>query len=101
LGAAASSSTSTKAAFDAAKARGSHNATLKEHGVDQMVALKGAFIPVDEEEAKKKRRGRTPVPDPIAALEQTAPGIVLRTDQKPAKTPNNVVIGENYFEIQL
>jgi hypothetical protein len=32
---------------------GSHNATLKEHGVDQMDALKAAIIPVDEKEALK------------------------------------------------
>jgi hypothetical protein len=84
---------------------GSHNATLKEHGVEQMDDLKAAIIPVDEEEAKKKRWGRMPLPDLIAALEKAieknGPGMVLRTDQKPAKTPDNVVIGENYFEIQL
>ena len=32
---------------------GSHNATLKEHGVDQMDALKAVIIPVDEKEALK------------------------------------------------
>jgi hypothetical protein len=84
---------------------GSHNATLKEHGVEQMDDLKAAIIPVDEEEAKKKRWGRMPLPDLIAALEKTieknGPGMVLRTDQKPAKAPDNVIIGKNYFEIQL
>ena len=84
---------------------GSHNATLKGHGLEQMDALKAAIIPVDEEEAKKKRWGRMPLPDLIAALEKAmeknGPGMVLRTDQKPAKTPDNVVIGENYFEILL
>ena len=39
---------------------GSHNATLEEHGVDQMDALKAAIIPVDEKEALKKRWGRMP-----------------------------------------
>ena len=70
-----------------------------------MDALKAAIIPVDEEEAKKKRWGRMPFPDLVAALEKAmeknGPGIVLRTDQKPAQTPGNVVIGENYFEILL
>jgi hypothetical protein len=80
---------------------GSHNATLKEHGVDQMVALKAAIIPVDEQEAIKKRWGRMPLPDLIAALEQKVPGMVFRTDQKPATPPGNLVVGENYFEIQL
>ena len=53
---------------------GSHNATLKEHGVDQMDGLKAAIIPVDEVEAKKKRWGSMPLPDLIAALEKKAPG---------------------------
>jgi hypothetical protein len=78
---------------------GSHNATLKEHGVDQMDALKTAIIPVDEKEALKKRWGRMPLPDLIAALEKKAPGRVLRTDQKPASPPEDVVIGDNYFEL--
>jgi hypothetical protein len=80
---------------------GSHNATLKEHGVDQMDALKTAIIPVDEKQALKKRWGRMPLPDLIAALEKKAPGRVLRTDQKPASLPENVVIGDNYFELRL
>lgn len=80
---------------------GSHNATLKDHGLEQMVALKAAIIPVDEKEALKKRWGRMPLPDLIAALEAKAPGMVFRTDQKPAKPPNNGVIGENYFEVWL
>ncbi len=80
---------------------GSHNATLKEHGVDQMAALKTAIIPVDEEEAKKKRWGSMPLPELIDALEKKAPGMVLRTDKKPDKPPDNVVIGDNYFEVRL
>lgn len=80
---------------------GSHNATLKDHGLEQMTALKAAIIPVDEQEALKKRWGRMPLPDLIAALETKAPGMVFRTDQKPAKPPNNVVIGESYCEVWL
>ncbi len=81
---------------------GSHNATLKDHGLEQMIALKAAIASVDEKEALKKRWGRMPLPDLIAALETKAPGMVFRTDQKPAKPPkNDVVIGENYFEIWL
>jgi hypothetical protein len=80
---------------------GSHNATLKGHGLEQMSALKTAIIPVDEVEAKKKRWGSMPLPGLISALEQKAPGRVLRTDKKPTEAPQNVVVGENYFEIQL
>jgi hypothetical protein len=80
---------------------GSHNATLKEYGVDQMDALTAAIIPVDEKEALKKHWGRMPLPDLIAALEKKAPGMVLRTDQKPVHPPNNVVIHDDYFEVRL
>jgi len=51
---------------------GSHNATLKGRGVNQMDGLKVAIIPVDEKEALKKRWGRMPLPDLIAALEKKA-----------------------------
>ena len=81
---------------------GSHNATLKEHGLEQMIALKAAIIPVDEKEAQKKHWGRMPLSDLIAALKaKVPPDMVLRTDQKPTNPANNVVIGDNYFEVQL
>jgi hypothetical protein len=48
---------------------GSHNATLKEHGVEEMDGLKIGIIPVDEKQALKKRWGRMPLPDLIAALD--------------------------------
>jgi hypothetical protein len=82
---------------------GSHNATLKEHGVEQMDALKSAIIPVDEEEAKKKRWGRMPLDDIIAALQKkVSSGMVLRTDKKPTSPPaSNVKIGDNYLEVML
>ncbi|VTZ50527.1 conserved hypothetical protein [Methylocella tundrae] len=79
---------------------GSHNATLKQRGVDQMDALKAAIIPVDEEEALKKHWGRLPLSDLIAALEKKK-ALVLRTDQKPSGPPDNVVIADNYFEVRI
>jgi Metallo-beta-lactamase superfamily len=81
---------------------GSHNATLKEHGVDQMEALKFAIIPVDEQEAKKKRWGRMPSPKLIAALENKRPPVVvLRTDLEPTNPPAQAAITEDYFELRL
>lgn len=81
---------------------GSHNGTLKEHGVEQLDALKAAIIPVDEKEALKKRWGRMPLPNLIAALKAKArPDMVFRTDQKPTNPPDNVVIGDNYIEVRL
>ena len=80
---------------------GSHNATLKAHGVEEMDGLKAAIIPVDEKEALKKRWGRMPLPDLIAALEKRTPGMILRTDQEPVNRPGNVVINDSYFEVML
>jgi metallo-beta-lactamase superfamily protein len=80
---------------------GSHNATLKGHGVEEMDRLKAGIIPVDEKEALKKRWGRMPLSDLIEALEKKAPGMILRTDQEPVNRPTNVVIDDNYFEVML
>ena len=81
---------------------GSHNATLKSHGVDLMEALKIAIIPVDEKEANKKHWGRMPLPELVAALENRKPPVtVLRTDQDPVHFPNNATITNEYFEIRL
>jgi Metallo-beta-lactamase superfamily len=78
---------------------GSHNATLRQHGVDQMDSLKAGIIPVDAKEAQIKRWGRMPLPDLIEALEKKAPGMIFRTDLEPTDRPGNVVIDDNYFEI--
>jgi hypothetical protein len=81
---------------------GSHNATLKEHGVEQMVNLQAAIIPVDEKEAKKKRWGRMPLPDLIAALENKQPPVsVLRTDQDPTNLPHQATVTKEYFDFAL
>lgn len=81
---------------------GSHNATLKGHGVEQMENLQAAIIPVDEEEAKKKRWGRMPLPDLIAALENKQPPVsVLRTDQDPANSSNQATVTNEYFDFRL
>jgi hypothetical protein len=81
---------------------GSHNATLKGHGVEQMDALKAAIIPVDEVEAKKKRWGSMPLPELIEALQTKRPTITfLRTDKDPATAPSQGTITSGYFELSL
>jgi hypothetical protein len=81
---------------------GSHNATLKGHGVEQMENLQAAIIPVDEKEAKKKRWGHMPLPDLIAALENKQPPVsVLRTDQDPTNSPNQATVTNEYFDLRL
>ncbi len=80
---------------------GSHTATLKEDGLEQMTSLKAAVIPVDEAEALKKRWGGMPLPDLIAALETKAPGMVLRTDRTPSNPASNVLVTDDYFEVSV
>ena len=81
---------------------GSHNATLKGHGLEEMVSLKAAIIPVDEAEAKKKRWGSMPLPELIQALsEKLKDGPLLRTDQTPSGRWDNVVVADDYFELSL
>jgi hypothetical protein len=81
---------------------GSHNATLREKGLEQMERLRVAMIPVDQEIANKKRWGRMPLDEIVAALdERTKPGkgAVLRVDRPLPETQERVVETELYFEV--
>ena len=60
---------------------GSHNATLKEQGLERMAALRLAFIPVDHAMALRKRWGRMPLEALVAALGQQCQGRVVRIDE--------------------
>jgi hypothetical protein len=81
---------------------GSHNATLREHGLEQMNRLKVAVCPVDEQEAKEKHWDRMPLPELIDALKAKGPDVtVLRTDETPSDPPDNVRVDELYFEVTL
>jgi hypothetical protein len=64
---------------------GSHNATLKEKGLQLMKHLRVAMIPVNHEMAVKKRWGKMPLDELVDALNQQAKGVVLRIDD--AKMP--------------
>jgi hypothetical protein len=80
---------------------GSHNATLKDHGLMLMENLRVAMIPVDEAMAKKKRWNHMPLNELVGALEEKAKGVVLRAD-KPAPTTNEKVHEEElFFEVIL
>jgi len=78
---------------------GSHNATLKEQGLEQMKALRVAMIPVDHAMAVKKRWGKMPLDDLVKALEDHAKGAVLRVDKPKPATQENVVEQKLYFEV--
>ncbi len=62
---------------------GSHNATLKDKGLELMVhdALV-AMIPVDHDMAVKKRWGKMPLPDLVDRIKVKTQGRVLKVDDK-------------------
>jgi hypothetical protein len=78
---------------------GSHNATLKTLGLEQMQRLRVAMIPVDHEMAVKKRWGKMPLDDLVAALNERAKDVVLRVDRPKPKTQANVIEDKLFFEV--
>jgi hypothetical protein len=60
---------------------GSHNATLREGGLETMEKLRVAAIPVDEVMARSRRWTRMPLPALIDELTKRTGGRVLRSDQ--------------------
>jgi len=79
---------------------GSHNATLREKGLELMDGLRVAMIPVDEAMAKKKRWNQMPRPSIIERLNTMAPGAVLRSDEDAAEQPW-LTKDELYYEVTL
>jgi hypothetical protein len=91
---------------------GSHNATLKEKGLEMMTSDElVAMIPVDHEMAVKTRWGLMPLPELVDRLKERTHGRVLRVDDK-ATTPaelgkewkgfaGEVKATELYFELSF
>jgi len=80
---------------------GSHNATLKENGLESMANLRIAAIPVNHEMAVRKRWGNMPLPELVAALTAKTKGKVLRIDEHLAPPIPGVVETDLYFDIML
>lgn len=85
---------------------GSHNATLREKGLELMEKLYAATIPVDHQMAIKKRWGNIPLGSLEAALIKVTTGndgFVLRADMplSPAATAKGVVATDLYFEFDV
>lgn len=76
---------------------GSHNATLKEKGLEEMERLRVAMIPVDHEMALKKRWGKMPLDELVAALGKRA--TVLRVDKPTPRTNEQVAEDALFFEV--
>lgn len=60
---------------------GSHNATLRQKGLETMAEDLVAFIPTDEEMARKVGWGRMPLPSLVEALGSRTGGRVVRADR--------------------
>jgi hypothetical protein len=83
---------------------GSHNATLKEKGLELMDALQWALIPVDHGMALKKRWGKMPLENIVKALNAKTKNRVLRVDEPvPAHIADTVNQGPEglYYEIMV
>lgn len=64
---------------------GSHNATLKDKGLEQMAALQVAMMPTDKDMAEKVKWGDFPEPAIVTRLEEKTGGRVVRSDDPPLK----------------
>jgi hypothetical protein len=81
---------------------GSHNATLKEKGLDLMGRLQVAMIPVFRAMALQKHWGGMPLPELVAALQAKTNGAVLQADtDPPAGLPAHVTTNPLYLEVVL
>jgi hypothetical protein len=81
---------------------GSHNATLKEFGLEMMDHLRIALIPVDHEMAVKKRWGQKPLGDIEKRLNAKTKGRVLRVDRPvPAALQGVVPNNDLYYEVGI
>jgi hypothetical protein len=80
---------------------GSHNATLRQNGLELMTNLEIAAIPVDHAMAVKKRWGKMPLEELEAALKDKTGGKVVRIDQDPDSTIPGVEVNPLYFDIAL
>jgi hypothetical protein len=81
---------------------GSHNATLREKGLEMMTGLQVAMIPVNREMALKKRWPAMPLPDLETRLHAVTKNRVLRIDRPvPAELKEQVLEDDLFFEIML
>ena len=77
---------------------GSHNATLREKGLEEMVNLKSAVIPVDEVVAKKMRWGAMPLEGLVTRLQEKTNKCTLRTDKEPLHPMDGITVNDLYYE---
>jgi len=81
---------------------GSHNATLRELGLEEMKSLKLAFVPVDRAMAIKKRWNQMPLNELMKRLNEITEDRVVRIDADiPAKLSKSMVQDKIFHEVSL
>jgi hypothetical protein len=79
---------------------GSHNATLRQQGLEMMTSLKTAVIPVDEVVAKKMGWGAMPLASLVEAIDGITGQSTVRTDRS-AAARDGLKVDSLYFEFEL
>jgi hypothetical protein len=81
---------------------GSHNATLRKLGLEQMESLELAFVPVDREMAIKKRWNQMPLNELMTRLNEITKDRVVRIDADiPEKLQTSMTPDKLFHEIAL
>lgn len=81
---------------------GSHNATLRELGLEEMTSLKLAFVPVDRKMALKKRWNKMPLTDLMNRLNEITKECVVRIDEDvPTKLKKSMTSEKLFHEVVL
>jgi beta-lactamase superfamily II metal-dependent hydrolase len=80
---------------------GSHNATLREKGLDMMNNLRTAVIPVDHAVAVKMRWAAIPMETLLAALRTKIGDRALCTDMTPAGKLDGVTVTDLYYDVAV
>ena len=76
---------------------GSHNATLRELGLEQMKSLKMAFVPVDRKMAVKKRWHQMPLNELMERLNEITEERVVRIDSDIPTKLSKTMVGDKLF----
>ncbi|TQF77377.1 hypothetical protein FK498_12850 [Elioraea sp. Yellowstone] len=85
---------------------GSHNATLREQGLETMGRLATALVPVDEAIARRQNWTRIPLPSLMTRLAERTGGRVLRADAgrdgvPPVPAARDIRAADLWFEVRL
>jgi hypothetical protein len=81
---------------------GSHNATLRQDGLEMMHNLKIALLPVDHAMAIKKRWGQMPFDELLERLDTVTDNFVIRIDEPvPASDIAQVEASDLFYEVTL